>query len=222
MKRLWAIPSIFLGFYSAHELPGLFLFILLEESGIPLLLPGDALIAASARKSAGLGSAILVILVAAAAASAGSSILYAIVRRGGMPLLDRYGHFLHLNEKRIAKMEGWLQEHGAVAIIAGRLIPGLRMPTSVIAGLFAIPYRIFLPATALAAILWSAMYFIGGLFLMREWAAIVSAVTDIDDATAPIAGIFVLFVIAGSVIAWRRTARRTTGSRKDPDKTRAA
>lgn len=204
----WNVPGAFLAFYTAHELPGLFLFILVEEAGVPLLLPGDTLIIAAARKGGGWASALLVILTAAAAATAGSSLLYAMLRRGGRPALHRFERLLHLNERRIARMEQWFQRHGALAIIAGRLIPGLRMPTSAMAGLFAVPYRVFAPATAVAAVLWSAMYFLIGLLLQREGQVVLDALADVDESTAVIVGLVLLAVAIGA-ISWRRVRRRS-------------
>ena len=208
MKAWWALPSAFLAFYSSHELPGLFLFILLEEAGVPLLLPGDTLIVAAARKGPDPQAGLLVIGVAALAASIGSSLLYAMLRRGGRPLLKRFERFLHLNEERISRMESWFRRHGAAAIVIGRLIPGLRMPTSAMAGLFAVPYRVFAPATVVAALLWSALYFFAGLFLLREGQVILNAVTDIDEAAASVVGLVLLMGLLGGGITWRRGRQR--------------
>ncbi|MHB8620194.1 MAG: DedA family protein [Chloroflexota bacterium] len=217
MKVLTAIPAAVLGLYAAHELRGLFLFILLEEAGLPLLLPGDTLIIAAARKVLTPADAVLVILVAALAATIGSSLLYAALRRGGRPLLDRFRRLLHLSDKRITRMEGWFRRHGAVAIVLGRLIPGVRLPTTVMAGLFSVPYRVFAPATAVAALLWSSLYFLVGLLLRREWRAIVEAVTDIDEATAIVVGV-VLLALLGGAITWRWGKRRAVenGRRQTP------
>jgi membrane protein DedA with SNARE-associated domain len=167
---LSAASAWFLAVYAANELPALFVFLLIEEAGVPLLFPGDTLImAAGARPDRTLAGALLVLAAASSAAALGSSVLYALVRRGGRPLLVRYGRFLHLSERRVATMEGWFRRHGALAIVVGRLVPGLRTPTTVMAGLFGVPYRTFAPATAVAALLWAAAYYLLGALLQRQW-----------------------------------------------------
>src|SRR4030095_872499 len=124
----------FFAWYAEHELPGLFLFLLIEEMGVPLLIPGDTLIIVAGARDRTVGSAILVIGASALAVALGSSILYELMRRGGRPLLDRYGRYLHLNPARVAQLERQFQRHGALAIVVGRLVPGFRTPTTIMAG----------------------------------------------------------------------------------------
>jgi membrane protein DedA with SNARE-associated domain len=215
MNALYAVFSALLAFYSANEALGLFLFLMIEEAGLPLwFLPGDALvIAAGAQPGRTPGSAALILLSAAVGVSLGSTVLYAIARRGGRPLLDRYGRFLHLNAGRVTTVEGWFQRYGALAIVAGRLIPGFRTPTTVLAGLLAVPYRVFAPATAVAAVLWAALYFFAGAVLQSTWRNAVATLTvDLDDAAEIVVLLLLLAVAAGTVVRRVRTSRATTKS----------
>jgi membrane protein DedA with SNARE-associated domain len=110
-----------------------------------------------------------VIGVSALAAALGSSILYEVMRRGGRPLLARYGRYLHLDAPRVAQLERQFRRHGALAIFVGRLVPGFRTPTTIMAGIFGVPYRTFVPSTTLAAVIWAAAYFYLGAALERGW-----------------------------------------------------
>jgi membrane protein DedA with SNARE-associated domain len=159
----------FFAWYAGHELPGLFLFLLVEEAGVPLLIPGDTLIIVAGARDRSLGGALVVIGVAALAATLGSSILYELMRRGGRPLLDRYGPYVHLQPRRVVQLERQFRRHGAVAIVVGRLVPGFRTPTTVMAGIFGVPYRTFAPSTTVAAVIWAAAYFYLGAALERGW-----------------------------------------------------
>ena len=142
----------FFAWYAGHELPGLFLFLLVEEAGVPLLIPGDTLIIVAGSRDRSLAGALVVIAVAALAAALGSSILYALMRHGGRPLLDRYGPYVHLDPRRVVQLERQFRRHGAIAIAVGRLGPGFRTPTTVMAGIFGVPYRTFVPSTTVAAV----------------------------------------------------------------------
>lgn len=175
MGVLGGIAGWVLSLYASHEAIGLFLFLLIEEAGVPLLFPGDVLIiAAGARPERTIERVLLVLGTAALASTLGSSFLYLLARRGGRPLLERYGRFLHLSEGRLATVERWADRHGAPAIVIGRLIPGLRTPTTIMAGIALIPYRIFAPATALAAILWASGYYAIGVFAEGPWHALMA------------------------------------------------
>jgi membrane protein DedA with SNARE-associated domain len=98
-------------------------------------------------------SVAMIVLAATAGATIGSSLLYFVMRRGGRPLLDRHGRYLHLNEARVSRVEGWSRRYGAVAIVFGRLVPGLRTPTTAMSATFQVASRVFAPATAIAAVL---------------------------------------------------------------------
>ena len=177
MNVLGNLVTWVLSLYAIHEALGLFLFLLIEEAGVPLLFPGDVLIiAAGARPDRTPDRVLLVLGSAALASTMGSSLLYLLARCGGRPLLERYGRFLHLSEGRLATVERWAERHGAPAIVLGRLIPGLRTPTTIMAGIALIPYRTFAPATALAAVLWAASYYAIGVFAEQPWHTFLSFV----------------------------------------------
>lgn len=152
----------------------LFILLSLEEAGLPLPLPGDmAIMFLGYRTTIGLANPLLVIPVVAAATFLGSSILYFVARRVGHPVVLRYGRYIRLDEKRLAKVEGWFAKHGALAIVLGRLIPGLRTPTSIFAGVFEVPYRMFAPATALSAFLWATIYMVLGILLGASYQKLI-------------------------------------------------
>src|SRR5437879_8117741 len=98
VNSLQVFVDALLSFYGANELLGLFLFLFIEEAGVPLwFLPGDVLVMlAGSRPDRTPGSVAMLLIAATAGVSIGSSLLYAVVRRGGPMLLDRHGHFLHL------------------------------------------------------------------------------------------------------------------------------
>ncbi len=189
-------------FLLAHEFSGLFCLLLIEEAGIPIPIPGDSLIAlAGARHHPPVLYGVRIILLSSLAAFLGSSLLYTVMRRGGRPLLEKYGKYLHISAKRLNRLETWFNRHGPVAIVLGRLIPGLRIPTTVMAGLSGIPYRVFAPTSALAAVIWASGYFAIGLLLGRQarlfstfWAGFLDFVSD----SAIFLVVLALLLVAGT------------------------
>jgi membrane protein DedA with SNARE-associated domain len=166
--------------FHAYELPTLFIATLIEESGIPFPIPADTLLVlAGSQFSGNLQHAILVIAVSSLAVFIGSSILFFIMHRGGRPLLAKYGHYLHLKESHLESMEGWFVRYGRWTIIVARLIPGLRIVATVIAGISGMSYADYVPAAIIAAIVWSIAYYALGAVLGRELPIVRVAIVDL-------------------------------------------
>ena len=147
-----------------HAEWALFLVLLLEESGIPLPLPGDlVMMLAGVRVAQGRTHPLLAILLMESATLIGSSGLYWLARRGGRPVLYRYGKFLHLELDKLERAEDFLHRHGRLAIVAGRVLPGLRIPTTLAAGVFGVPYWTFLPPLAVGSSIYILFFFCVGL-----------------------------------------------------------
>ncbi len=212
------VTHAILHLYMAHQFSVLFFVLLVEEAGLPSPLPGDSLVAlAGTHNKISLGYTLSVIAISTLAVFIGSSLLYYLMRRGGRPFLDRYGKWLHLTPQRLDRMELWFQRHGAVAIIIGRLIPGLRGPTTVMAGISGVPYRTFLPATLGAAALWSIFYFYAGLLLQRSLVRVPAFIAgELDSVGDWVVLVLSLLVLASAIIVLRfrhvrrRTRRETT------------
>jgi membrane protein DedA with SNARE-associated domain len=204
-------------FYLAHEFPTLFILLLVEEAGVPLPVPGDTLVALAGTHH-GRTPLYTVGVLATASLSVflGSSILYSVMRRGGRPLLDRYGRYLLLKPERVRRMEGWMNRHGPIAIVWGRLIPGLRIPTSVVAGLSNIPYRVYAPADAISALIWSSVYFWLGMFIYRHFGLIALAISGLVDVASVYTLLLLLLILliamavafAGGMYLRRRNHQR--------------
>lgn len=200
-------------FVAHYGLIALFVLLTIEEAGVWLPLPGDLLIVyfgyRVAHSHAPVLGAIPVLLTVTAAVLCGSTLLYLLVRRFRW-ILHRVGPIIHLDEKRLGWMEGWIQRRGSMVIIPGRLVPGLRIPTTVVAGAFGIPLPVFLPAVAIAAVIWGILYFVIG----AAGGIIIDAVRDpLQSESAE----WVLPVIAGLallavLLRWQRS-RTHTGNR---------
>ncbi len=147
----WAEVRLALqGFLDQHGVLAGFVLILIEEAGVPVPIPGDflmLLLGVHARQGqVPLWQALLVMELATLL---GATALYLVAARVGHGLVYRYGRYMHLTPERLDRAERWLQRRGAVAIVAGRLTPGLRMATVIACGVFGVPLWRFLPALAL-------------------------------------------------------------------------
>lgn len=199
MPLISALSHWLLSLFAAYEFPTLFGLILIEEMGLPLPVPGDVLIAyAGGRTGRAPLEAAAVIGTVALATALGSSVLYLVARRTGSAILTVMHRFLHLRPERVVRMQTWFHERGAFAIVLGRLIPGLRIPTSIMAGVSAVPYRVFVPSTVVAAVIWSAFYYFAGAALHQLWTPAKDWVLGEPEEVATL----VIFGLA-LVLGWR-------------------
>ena len=151
-----------LDFIHHYSYLGLLSIIFIEEAGLPLPLPTDLLIATTAAIPN--SNYFLIVSIVVIAAMIGSTILFTISRKFGHAALIKYGNRVRITPEKIKKIEKWFQKYGGVAIVIGRLIPGLRIVTPLVAGLFKIDYKTFWLYTFVAAFIWANLYFVIGKF----------------------------------------------------------
>lgn len=160
-----------LEFFQTYSYLGLSIILFLEEAGIPLPIPGDIFIATVATLPN--SNYFLTVLTVVISTLTGSTILFSISKKFGNPLLKKYGKHLKMDDKKVKKIEKWFTKYGGLAIITGRLIPGLRIVTPFVAGTFNLSYKTFWLYTTAAAIIWANIYFLIGKFFSSILALVV-------------------------------------------------
>src|SRR4030088_1254288 len=100
-------------FLDQHGLLAAFVFLLIEEAGVPVPVPGDVLmliLGVHARQ----GTVQLweAVAVTELATMIGSTFLYVASRIAGRSLVYRYGRFIRLTPERLDRAEHWLKQHG--------------------------------------------------------------------------------------------------------------
>lgn len=157
-------------FLDRHGLLAAFVFLLIEEAGVPVPVPGDVamlILGVEAQRRRDPLLLVQAILVTELATMFGSTFLYFVARLAGRGLVYRYGRFIRLTPERLDGAERWLKQHGSRAVFLGRLVPGLRIVTAVACGVFEVPFRVFFPAMALGALVYILVYTLLGYFLGR-------------------------------------------------------
>jgi membrane protein DedA with SNARE-associated domain len=74
--------------------------------------------------------------------------------RGGRPLLERRGRWLHLTPDRIERAERWFERWDDWAAFVGRITPVARSFISIPAGVFEMPFRRYNVLTLLGNAIW--------------------------------------------------------------------
>ena len=200
------LAGVLFGLLNRYDDVAVFGLVLIEEAGVPLPLPGDlVMVVAGFRAAQGEMNPFTTLLLLELATLIGSSFLFWLAARGGRPLLYRYGRYIHLERDKLDKAERWVIKHGALAVVVGRIVPGLRMPTAIAAGVFGIRYAVFLPAVALGSSLYILFFFLLGYFAGPQALALIHDVRLSLRAALSI----VLFLALGTfmIVMYRRSAR---------------
>jgi len=141
--------------------PTIFVLMLLESTVVPV--PSEFVVTPAAyHAAAGSLNLALVILYATIGADLGASINYFVALYVGRPVIYRFanskwGKMCLLNQEKVEKSERYFDDHGIVATLTGRLIPGIRHLISIPAGLARMNYWKFLLYTTIGAGCWHAI-----------------------------------------------------------------
>ena len=149
--------------------PNILLLMLLESTVVPV--PSELVVAPAAYHAAsGSLNVFLVVLFATIGAAIGASINYVVALYVGRPVIykfanSKWGKMCLLNQEKVEKSERYFDQHGVVATLTGRLIPGIRHLISIPAGLARMNYWKFLLYTTIGAGAWHAILAAMGWYL---------------------------------------------------------
>lgn len=112
----------------------------------------------------------LVILFATIGADMGASLNYIVAYYVGRPVIYRFanskwGKMCLLNQEKVEKSEKYFYDHGVIATLTGRLLPGIRHLISIPAGLAKMNYWKFLFYTTIGAGCWNCILALMGWYL---------------------------------------------------------
>jgi undecaprenyl-diphosphatase len=187
------------------------LMALLETgAGIGLIAPGELAVVIGG-VTAGQGHTNLAALIAIvwACALAGDLTSYFLGRRLGRTFLLRHGHLVRLTPARLGQVEMFLARHGGKTIIVGRFIGLIRALAPFVAGSSRMPARRFIPATFVAAGIWTAAFSVLGYVF---WQSFDEAATIAREGTI---GLVLLVVAVLGLIVAHRALRRRAGRGRD-------
>src|SRR5947199_8379853 len=99
-------------FLVSHGVLAAFVYLAVEEAGVPIPVPGDFLmLTLGIRAHEGAIALWQVIAAMEAGTILGSSLLYVLARRGGRSLADRYGRYIGLKPEQPDRTQAPLGTH---------------------------------------------------------------------------------------------------------------
>jgi membrane protein DedA with SNARE-associated domain len=176
--------------------------LVLLESVIPPIPSEVVLPAAGALVTLGALSGPLVFVCATIGSVLGSLVFYGFGRALGR---DRTRRLLLavplIDVDDVDRAERWFDRWGEIAVLVGRLIPGVRSLISLPAGVAAMPLGRFLLMTTIGSALWNGLLIGAGMLLGTQWEIVERNIDVVNNV------IYVTIGIAVAVFVMRRLPR---------------
>jgi membrane protein DedA with SNARE-associated domain len=197
-------------FVHNHAVLAPLFFLLIEEMGLPLPVPGDAIIAyvgygLSKSNTVTLWQALVVALLSVLI---GATILFYLSRRWGQTVIRSVGRFIFLKQSHITRAEKLFERYGVWAIIFGRHIPGMRIPITIFAASSGVSYPAFIMSTFVSTVAWILFYLKVGYRFGGDFQALFRRDTGITIIV--FVGLLLLVASLHIVGEYRRKRKDTT------------
>lgn len=186
------------------------LMALLETgAGIGLIAPGElAVVIGGVTAGQGHTDLLLLIAIVWACAVSGDLTSYFLGRRLGREFLFRHGHLVKLTPARLGQVERFFARHGGKTIVIGRFIGLVRPLAPFVAGSSRMPPRRFVPATFVAAGIWSAAFSVLGYVCWHSFGQAAAIAKEGTFALATLVVVSVVLVVTYRTLRSRRSAPR--------------
>jgi membrane protein DedA with SNARE-associated domain len=169
---------------------GLFFGLALGNLGAPIGTEVILPVAGALTATGHLSSLGLTIAVALAGELSGGSVGYAIGRFGGVPLIERYGRYIHVTHERLQRVHRFFERWGTFAIFICRFLPVLRGIAAIPAGIAEMNLALFY--------LWT---FLGSLIFCTFLILLGNALGAHLDAVLPLLRRSAYFVLGAALVA---------------------
>ena len=179
--------DIIITFLSDWGYLALFICMVLENMNIPI--PSEIILGfAGFLVSQNIFSFWPTVIIGTIAGIAGSLLSYYMGYKGGRGLILKHTSKGGLGAKKLIAAKDWFENYGAVAILTGRLLPGVRTFISLPAGIAQFPLPEFLILTLAGTVPWTIFLVYAGSLLGYNWHLLL-------DYTLEIAGVCLVIVI---------------------------
>jgi membrane protein DedA with SNARE-associated domain len=155
----------------------------------------------------------LVIILGTLAELAGSLVSYAAGRKGGRPLVEKYGRYVLITRSDIDRAERFVDGRGAWAIPVGRALPFVRTFMSLVCGIIEVPLARFATLSLLGTAIYASAVASVGYAVASSWNRIEH---DISIASYIIVAVVVIAIAAFFVHRIREVRKEARDNSQDP------
>src|SRR5258708_28408693 len=199
-------------FLDAYGVAAACAIMLVKAAGVPVPIPGDViLLATAARAAEGKVALWLAFVLLLGALIVGGAVQFYLARGPGRRVVLKYGERIGLTEQRLERVAASVREGGLLGIGVAVLTPGVRSAVVPACGLTGIAWRLFLPGLALGSAIDLGLHF-----------AIGYAGSSILATIAEPSPLLIIPILAAlGLAAWLLIARRRHASTTVAGKPRA-
>jgi membrane protein DedA with SNARE-associated domain len=140
----------------------------------------------------------------------GITLSYLLGRYGGHYLLERYGGWIGLTEKKREYIHQWVDRFGKWTLFFGYFVPGLRHFTGLCTGMMGLDYHSFAIFAYAGALVWVATFLSVGYFFgeyCMEYCLNLFTSTEITVENVSIAILIAAVLLFIAVYLWRKLRR---------------
>lgn len=145
----------------------------------------------------------IIALVGALGSSVGASIAYYIGKKGGRPLIERFGKYILISTHDLDITERFFSKYQGSAVFFGQLLPIIRSFIAFFAGIAEAKWGKFLLSTFLGSFIWSLVLAYIGQSLGENWSSLRGRLHNFDIAIVVIIFLAIVWWI------WRHLKNRT-------------
>ncbi len=184
-----------LQFVTQHGYSVLFLWVILEQAGLPIpAIP--VLLAAGALSGTGHMSITLSLLVTVIAAVGADLVWYEIGRRKGMKVLNFLCRVSLEPDSCVRQTELAFSNQGMRALLIAKFVPGLNTAAPPLAGIFKTPVWRFLLFDTLGTLLWAGTFIALGRIFSHQLEAVTRRVQEFGASALQIVVILLVLYVA--------------------------
>lgn len=187
---------------------GLFVGLALGNIGLPIGTEVILPVAGALTATGHLRNLWLTVAVALAGELGGGSAGYAIGRFGGVPLIERYGKYVHFTHARLLRVHGFFERWGTFAIFVCRFLPVLRGIAAIPAGIAEMNLALFYLWTFLGSLIFCTFLIVLGAALGPHLASVLPL---LRRGGYVVLGVAIVAVVATVALMRVRSRRAGTG-----------
>ncbi len=181
---------------------GLFAALALGNIGVPIGTEIVLPVAGALTATGHLSNLWLTIAVSLAGELVGGSAGYAIGRFGGVPLIERYGKYVHFTHHRLQVVHRFFERWGTFAIFVCRFLPVLRGVVAVAAGVAEMNLAPFYLWTFLGSLIFCSFLILIGNALGAHLSTVLPL---LHRSSYAFLGLVVAAIIAGIIVMRARS-----------------
>jgi len=131
-------------------------------------------------------------------------------------LVQRYGHYLNMQEEDLDRAMQLFNQYGALAVFIGRMMPLVRSVVSLAAGMSRMSLSKFIFFTTLSSMIANTFWILIGYILGENWRVVLIVVDELEPYLIPIFIVIAMAFGAYIVLRLMRRYRDTRGSNTSP------